>query len=63
MAGKRVLVTLVNDHMGAQSVATITTKKLRAVQLVFGHTNLDSAVRYLGIELEDASDVAEKFEV
>ena len=30
------------------------TKNLRAVQLLHGHTKLESTVRYLGIEVEDA---------
>jgi integrase len=39
------------------------TKNLRAVQLLLGHTKLESTVRYLGIELEDALEIAEKTEV
>lgn len=39
------------------------TKNLRAVQLLLGHTKLDSTVRYLGIELDDALDMAEQTEV
>ena len=39
------------------------TKNLRAVQLLLGHTKLESTVRYLGIELEDALEIAEKLEV
>ena len=39
------------------------TKNLRAVQLLLGHSKLESTVRYLGIELEDALDIAEKTEV
>ena len=35
------------------------TKNLRAVQLLLGHTKLESTVRYLGIELEDALEIAE----
>jgi integrase len=30
------------------------TKNLRAIQLLLGHTKLDSTVRYLGIEVDDA---------
>lgn len=29
------------------------TKNLRAVQLLLGHTKLESTVRYLGIEVDD----------
>ncbi len=39
------------------------TKNLRAVQLVLGHTKLESTVRYLGIELDDALQMAEQTEV
>jgi len=35
------------------------TKNLRAVQLLLGHTKLESTVRYLGIELEDTLEIAE----
>ena len=38
------------------------TKNLRAVQLLLGHTKLESAVRYLGIEVEDALELAEQTE-
>ena len=31
-----------------------TDKNLRAIQLLLGHTNLESTVRYLGIEIDDA---------
>jgi len=39
------------------------TKNLRAVQLRLGHTKLESTVRYLGIELEDALEIAEQTEI
>ena len=39
------------------------TKNLRAVQLLLGHTKLESTVRYLGIELDDALEIAEQTEV
>jgi len=38
-------------------------KNLRAVQLLLGHTKLESTVRYLGIEVEDALALAEQTEV
>jgi integrase len=39
------------------------TGNLRAVQLLLGHTKMDSAVRYLGIELEDALEISEGVEI
>ena len=39
------------------------TKNLRAIQLLLGHTKLESTVRYLGIELDDALEIAEQTEV
>lgn len=38
------------------------TKNLRAVQLLLGHSKLESTVRYLGIEVEDALELAEQTE-
>lgn len=39
------------------------TRNLRAVQLLLGHTKLESTVRYLGIEVDDALEMAEQTEV
>jgi integrase len=39
------------------------TKNLRAVQLLLGHTKLESTVRYLGIGADDALEMAEQTEV
>ena len=39
------------------------TKNLRAVQLLLGHTKHESTVRYLGIEVNDALEMAEQTEV
>ena len=39
------------------------TGNLRAVQLLLGHTKMDSTVRYLGVELEDALVIAEAIEI
>ena len=38
------------------------TKNLRAVQLLLGHAKLDSTIRYLGIEIDDALELAEQTE-
>lgn len=39
------------------------TGNLRAVQLLLGHTKMDSTVRYLGVELEDALVISEAVEI
>ena len=39
------------------------TGNLRAVQLLLGHTKVDSTVRYLGVELEDALSISEKIDI
>jgi site-specific recombinase XerC len=39
------------------------TGNLRAVQLLLGHTKLESTVRYLGIEVEDALSISELIEL
>ena len=39
------------------------TGNLRAAQLLLGHTNMESTVRYLGLELDDALTIAEQVDV
>jgi integrase len=39
------------------------TKNLRAVQILLGHSSLESTVRYLGIDEDDALTLAEQIEV
>ena len=39
------------------------TGNLRALQLLLGHTKLESIVRYLGIEVDDALNMAEQIEL
>jgi integrase len=39
------------------------TGNLRAVQLLLGHTKLESTVRHLGIEVDDALAIAEQLEI
>ena len=54
------------SHTMRRTKATLIyrrTKNLRAVQLLLGHTKLESTVRYLGIEIDDALEIAEQTEV
>lgn len=39
------------------------TKNIRAIQLLLGHTKLESTVRYLGIEVDDALEISEQIEI
>lgn len=39
------------------------TGNLRACQLLLGHTKLESTVRYLGVELDDALALSEALEI
>jgi len=39
------------------------TGNLRAVQLLLGHTKLESTVRYLGIQVDDALSISEQVEL
>jgi site-specific recombinase XerC len=39
------------------------TKNLRAVQILLGHTKLESTVRNLGIEVDDTLELAEHTEI
>ena len=39
------------------------TGNLRAVQLLLGHTKIESTVRYLGIDIDDALAISEQLEI
>lgn len=39
------------------------TKNLRAVQILLGHTKLESTIRYLGIEVDDALEISEHTDI
>jgi site-specific recombinase XerD len=59
-------ITAYGTHSMRRTKATQVYKKtgnLRAVQLLLGHTKMDSTVRYLGVELEDALAIAEAIEI
>jgi len=50
---RRTKVTLIHRRTG----------NLRAVQLLLGHTKIESTVRHLGIEVDDAIAIAEPIDV
>ena len=57
---------LFGTHSLRRTKATLIyrrTGNLRAVQLLLGHTKIESTVRYLGIEVDDALAIAEQVEV
>ena len=45
------------------SLIYLRTKNLRAVQLLLGHSKLESTIKNLGIEVDDALEMAEQTEV
>ena len=58
--------TAYGTHSMRRTKATLIyrrTKNLRAVQLLLGHSSLDSTVRYLGIEMDDALEMSEQTDV
>jgi hypothetical protein len=50
-------------HHATVGVLERRISNLRAVQLLLGHSKLESTVRYLGIEVDDALEMAEQTEV
>ena len=45
------------------SIIYKATGNLRAVQILLGHAKIDSTVRYLGVDVEDALELAERTQV
>ena len=57
---------LYGTHSLRRTKATLIyrrTGNLRAVQLLLGHTKIESTVRYLGIDVDDALAIAEQVDV
>jgi len=58
--------TVYGTHTMRRTKATLIykrTKNLRAVQILLAHTKLESTVRYLGIEADDALEISEQTEI
>ena len=58
--------TVYGTHSMRRTKATLIykrTKNLRAVQLLLGHTKLESTVRYLRIEVDEALEISEQTEI
>jgi integrase len=58
--------TAYGTHTMRRTKATLIyrrTKNLRAVQLLLGHSKLESTVRYLGIEVDDALEISEQTDI
>ena len=57
---------LYGTHSLRRTKASLIYKKtgnLRAVQLLLGHTKIESTVRYLGVEVDDAREIAEQVDI
>ena len=57
---------LYGTHSLRRTKATLIyrrTGNLRAVQLLLGHTKIESTVRYLGMDVDDALAIAEQVDV
>ena len=58
--------SLFGTHSLRRTKATLIyrrTGNLRSVQLLLGHTKIESTVRYLGVEVDDALTIAEQVDV
>src|SRR6516165_7599212 len=58
--------SLFGTHSLRRTKATLISRRtgnLRAVQLLLGHKKIESTVRYLGIEVDDALAIAEQIDV
>jgi len=66
IAGIGLDPSMFGTHSLRRTKATLIyrrTGNLRAVQLLLGHTKVESTVRYLGVEVDDALEIAEKIDV
>ncbi len=66
IAGIGLDPTLFGTHSIRRTKATLIYRRtghLRAVQLLLGHTKIESTVRYLDVEVDDAVAIAEQIDV
>jgi integrase len=66
VAGVGLDAALFGTHSLRRTKATLIhrrTGNLRAVQLLLGHTKVESTVRYLGVEVDDALTIAEQVDI
>jgi integrase len=66
LASVRLDPSLYGTHSLRRTKATLIYKRtgnLRAVQLLLGHTKIESTVRYLGIEVDDALEISEQVDI
>ena len=66
IAGIGLEPSLFGTHSIRRTKATLIyrrTGNLRAVQLLLGHTKVESTVRYLGVEVDDALSIAEQVDI
>ena len=49
--------------LSVQIASSKQTGNLRAAQVLFGHTEIESTVRYKGIDIEDALILSESTEI
>lgn len=66
IAGIGLDPSLFGTHSLRRTKATLIyrrTGNLRAVQLLLGHTRIESTVRYLGVEVDDALTIAEQVDI
>jgi integrase len=66
IAGVGLDASLFGTHSLRRTKATLIyrrTGNVRAVQLLLGHTKVESTVRYLGVEVDDALAIAEQVDI
>jgi integrase len=58
--------TIYGTHSMRSTKATLIykrTKNLRAAQSLLGHSKIESTIRYLGIEVDNALEISEQIEL